>query len=61
MSELEFESNLNQYQMMLQNSIQQQRQRLDAENQKLQNDIEKELIRQQISNPSGAFQHRSNN
>ena len=61
MSELEFESNLNQYQMMLQNSIQQQRRRLDAENQKLQNDIEKELIRQQISNPSGAFQHRSNN
>ena len=61
MSELEFESNLNQYQMMLQNSIQQQRRRLDAENQKLQNDIEKELIRQQIGNPSGAFQHRSNN
>jgi len=44
----------------LQNSILQQRLRLEIENQKLQNDIEKELIRQQISNPSGAFQHRRN-
>jgi len=59
-SELKFESTLNQNNRTLQNSILQQRLRLEIENQKLQNDIEKELIRQQISNPSGAFQHRRN-
>ena len=55
LAELEFQSISNQQRRLLQDSIQQQQLRSQLETQQQWNDVENELIRQQIRNPSAAF------
>ncbi len=55
LAELRFEATLSNERLLLQNSILRQRARRELDIQRQVDDLENELIRQQIRNPSGAF------
>ena len=61
LAELEFEASLNSERRSLRDSILRQRSRSLLENQRQWDDLENELIRQQIRNPSAAFPRNRRN
>ena len=55
LAELRFDATLNNERRLLQSSVLQQQARSELETQRQINDLENELIRQQITNPSATF------